>query len=157
MISSKIKLLFLVVAAALVSAVAAGTIEATIDEHGNVDVGAEALQAEKDYIDASIPLDEQLAITVTNQSPYRVDLYYDDGEYGSFISTLDKNEQTGINSYVGHTFFVTRHGMKQGLFVNGERLLFNVGQRDQAFLVPSDASPSSNPCQDRFSICKKQA
>ena len=77
------------------------------------------------------------------QSPYRVDVYYDDpdddDEYGSLISTLEKNEQYGINSYVGHTFFVTPHGMKHRLFVNGERLSFNVGQRDQEFRVPRDA------------------
>ena len=56
--------------------------------------------------------DEQLSITITNHSPYRVDVYFDDNDYGDFISTLEQNESTGINSFVGHSFFVTRHGVK---------------------------------------------
>ena len=60
----------------------------------------------------SIPKDEQLSIKITNHSPYRVDVYFDDNDYGAFISTLEQNESTGINSFVGHSFFVTRHGVK---------------------------------------------
>ena len=63
--------------------------------------------------ESDIPADEELNISIENRSPFRVDVYYDDGEYGSFISTLEKDAATGINSYKGHTFFVTRHGVKQ--------------------------------------------
>lgn len=124
---------------------AANTGEATIDGYGNV------------VADVSIPLDEQLTAGITNHSPFRVDIYYDDGEYGSLISTLEPEESTGVNSYVGHAFFVTRHGVKEGLFDHEERLVFKIGQRDQQFVIPKSAGPSSDPCQDRFSICKSQA
>ena len=63
-------------------------------------------------VDESITKDEQLSITITNHSPYRVDVYFDDNDYGAFISTLEQNGSTGINSFVGHSFFVTRHGVK---------------------------------------------
>ena len=65
-----------------------------------------------EVVDESIPKDEQLSIKSSNQSPFRVDVYFDDNDYGAFISTLDQNESTGINSFVGHSFFVTRHGVK---------------------------------------------
>ena len=67
-------------------------------------------------VDESIPNDEQLSITITNHSPYRVDVYFDDNDYGAFISTLEQNESTGINSFIGHSFFVTRHGVKVCLY-----------------------------------------
>ena len=153
-----LKLLLLCLLTAVATA-AGATSEATIDEYGNVVTS----EAEDDGgIDPSIPLDEELTISITNQSPYRIDIYYDDGEYGSLISTLDTDATTGINSYIGHAFFVTRHGVKEGLFAdpgtpNEKRLAFNVGQRDQPFFVPSNSGPSTNPCQDRFGICKSQA
>lgn len=113
-------------------------------------------------VDLTMSPDEETSITITNQSPFRIDVYYDDNDYGAFITTLEENESTGINSYLGHSFFVTRHGVKEGLFANAgtdyeERLKFDVGQRDQVFLVPQNAAPSTNRCQDRFSICKQQA
>lgn len=150
----KLLLLCLLASAALTSTAAAGedaVVEATIDAFGNV-VAPDGSRA-----DPSIPPDEELTITIANHSPYRVDVYYDDGEYGALIGTLEEKESTGINTYVGHSFFVTRHGVKEGLFVEEKRLLFDVGHRDQQFVVPPDAGPSSNPCQDRFGICREQA
>ncbi|KAL7524490.1 hypothetical protein ACHAXR_000596, partial [Thalassiosira sp. AJA248-18] len=151
---AKLLLLYCLVAAVLTSSVTATTGEATIDEFGNVVTSDDA---DGTGVDPSIPLDEELTITVTNYSPYRIDVYYDDGEYGSLISTLEKEESTGINSFIGHSFFVTRHGVKEGLFADEKRLVFDVGQRNQEFIVPRSAAPSTNPCQDRFSICKSQA
>ena len=150
------RLLVLSLAAALLKSTAvAGVGEATIDAFGNVittDGG----------VDPSIPLTEELSITITNKSPYRVDVYYDDGDYGLFMGILDKDGSTALKSYIGHSFFVTRHGVKEGLFQDPgtdheKRLTFNVGRRDQLFLVPENSAPSTNPCQDRFSICKTQA
>ena len=55
---------------------------------------------------------------------------------------------------MGHKFFVTRHGVKEGLFVDEKRLVFEVSQRAQQFHIPKNAAPSTNLCQDRFSVCK---
>ena len=62
--------------------------EATIDADGNVvtttlttETTAEDLV--NNDIDSSIPSSEKLSITITNKSPYRVDVYYDDGEVRS--------------------------------------------------------------------------
>ena len=52
-------------------------------------------------------------------------------------------------------------GVKEGLFSNPgaqeKRLLFNVGKRNQQFKIPKNAAPSTNPCQDRFDMCKTMA
>lgn len=141
--------------------------EATIDAEGNVVTTlttetAEDLAKDDMSIDSSIPSSEELSITITNKSPYRVDVYYDDGDYGLLMGNLVQNESTSLNSFVGHTFFVTRHGVKEGLFANPgtdqeARLTYHVGRRNQQFIVPENSGPSTNPCQDRFSICKSQA
>lgn len=138
------------------AATSGGKGEAVIDEYGNV------VTSDGSGVAPAISPDEQLTISITNQSPYRIDVYFDDGEYGSLISTLEEDDSTGINSFIGHTFFVTRHGVKEGLFAepgadDEKRLIFDVGQRNQVFIVPESSGPSTNPCQDRFSICKSQA
>ena len=148
--------------------------EAAVDGRGNVVVdeggtveGSKATvvddaEVEVAAVDPTVPKDEQLVITIANESPYRVDVYFDDGSYGAHISILEVGGSTGINSFIGHRFFVTRHGVKEGLFAHGgtdreSRLRFEVGRRDQVFVVPEHARPSGNPCQDRFGVCKKQA
>lgn len=102
-----LKLIVLVCLAAvtLTTPSAAKASEAAIDENGNI-----VISDDDDSVDPTIRPDEPLSITVTNESPYRVDVYFDDGEYGSIIATLEKGETTGINSFLGHKFFVTRHG-----------------------------------------------
>ena len=123
--------------------------EATIDSSGNV------ITNEDTTVDKTIRSDEQLSTHVTNKSPFRSDIYWDDGKYGVLITTLDPKESGSLNTFLGHKFFVTRHGVKEGLFVNEKRLVFEVGQRDQQFYIPEDAAPSTNLCQDRFSACKE--
>lgn len=136
-----------------------GTVESKAAAEGKA---AAVDDAEVAAVDPTVPLDEQLVITITNESPYRVDVYFDDGSYGVHISILEQGGSTSINSYIGHKFFVTRHGVKEGLFAHGgtedeRRLRFDVGRRDQKFVVPDHARPSDNPCLDRFGICKQQA
>ena len=153
------RLLVLSLAATLLksTAVVAGVGEATIDAYGNV-----VATGDDGGVDPSIPPTEELSITITNKSPYRVDVYYDDGDYGMFMGILDKDDSTSLKSFIGHSFFVTRHGVKEGLFQDPgtdheKRVTYKVGRRDQLFLVPENSAPSTNPCQDRFSICKTQA
>jgi len=160
------RLLVLSLAATLLksTAVFAGVGEATIDAYGNVvatgdDDGGVDVDVD---VDPSIPPTEELSITITNKSPYRVDVYYDDGDYGMFMGILDTDDSTSLKSFIGHSFFVTRHGVKEGLFQDPgtdheKRVTYKVGRRDQIFLVPENSAPSTNPCQDRFSICKTQA
>ena len=149
---NRLLILCILLASVLSSAVAVDTDEQCSADDGTCDDG----------VDPSIPLDEALSITITNQSPFRIDIYFDDNDYGSFMATLEKHESTGLNSFIGHSFFVTRHGVKEGLFADPgtdheKRLKFKVGQRDQVFVVPENAAPSTNRCQDRFGICKSQA
>lgn len=144
--------LLILAAAVLPVAVKASVSEATIDSSGNV---ITASSDDDGAAQASIPKNEQLSTHVTNKSPFRCDIYWDDGEYGSLISTLDEGESSSLNTFVGHKFFVTRHGVKEGLFVEENRLIFEVSQRDQQFFIPENAAPSTKLCQDRFSVCKE--
>lgn len=130
------------------AAVDASVSEATIDSLGNVITS-------NDVVDTSISQKEELQTHVTNQSPFRCDIYWDDGEYGELISTLDPEESASLNTFVGHNFFVTRHGVKEGLFVDEKRIIFHVSLRNQQFYIPQNAAPSTKLCQDRFSVCKE--
>mmetsp|Transcript_7527 Transcript_7527/g.15033 ORF Transcript_7527/g.15033 Transcript_7527/m.15033 type:complete len:510 (+) Transcript_7527:74-1603(+) len=128
------------------------------DNNDDVPIGKKKPFPEDDS--ASLPPprpDEQLSISISNASPFRVDIYWDDGQYGTHLSTLSPGESTLLNTFLRHSFFVTRHGVKEALFADDARLLFSVSQRDQRFVVPPDAAPSSDPCRDRFSICASQA
>jgi hypothetical protein len=123
--------------------------EATINERGEVVI-------------EDIPPNEELNVHVLNQSPLRVDLYWDDGQYGSLVATLEPGKMGTINSYIGHSFFVTRHGVKEGLFTDvdtekEERIRFTVRQREDKFVIPKEAAVSNDVCQDRFSVCASQA
>ena len=109
-----------------------------------------------------IPADKKLNVHISNQSPHRVDIYWDDGQYGHAVATLNPQQTGTVNSYVSHSFFVTRHGVKEGLFVDVDtpdekRLVFHVEKDNQQFIVPQDAAPSNDVCQDWFSICPAQA
>lgn len=149
--------LLLLCSASMALAIATATTgEATIDEYGNVVTDVVG------GVDQTISPNEELTVIVVNESPHRVDLYYDDGDYGDYMGSLEPNEETSIKSFLGHNFFVTRHGVKEKLFIDGgtdheTALLLNVGQRNQVFTIPTNAAPSNNKCQDRFAICKSQA
>ncbi|KAL7463810.1 hypothetical protein ACHAXS_004161 [Conticribra weissflogii] len=155
----------------------ASSSEASVDEYGNVVVETaddvvppgkkkpflpeepeERDDPQEDDDDDEPPLpSEQLSISISNSSPYRVDIYWDDGQYGALLATLSPGESTALHSFLGHSFFVTRHGVKEALFVADERLVFAVSRRRQRFVVPAAAAPSADPCQDRFSVCASQA
>ncbi len=146
----KIFRLLALAAAVLPASVSGSVSEATIDSAGNVITNDNS-------VDESIGKSEELKTHVLNLSQYRSDVYWDDGEYGALITTLDPEESGTLNTFLGHKFFVTRHGVKEGLFVDEKRLVFEVGQRDQKFYIPKNAAPSTNLCQDRFSVCKDYA
>ena len=107
------RLLLLCLGAALSTAAASFAGEASVDGRGKV-VTLEGDGAEADGfaagVDPTIPADERLSATVRNLSQHRVDVYYDNGKYGKLISTLERDERTKVNTFVGHRFFVTRHG-----------------------------------------------
>eukprot|EP00934_Nitzschia_sp_Nitz4_P002205 Nitzschia sp. Nitz4//scaffold313_size41840//31735//33102//NITZ4_007439-RA/size41840-processed-gene-0.14-mRNA-1//-1//CDS//3329547439//2205//frame0 len=108
---------------------------------------------------------ESWTIQVINQSPYRVDVYWDDGQFGLNLATLEMGgESAGLNVFAGHSFFVTRHGVQERLFVldsqtnQEEPLIWKATKAsDTEWILPPNAKPSDNPCQDRFSICADAA
>lgn len=108
-----------------------------------------------------------LTVDVINESKYRIDLYWDDGRFGQLMGTLDAGGgHTSLNSQLGHAFFVTRHGLREGLHHadTDEPHRFEIleadtanGKRNLEWVIPSNAGPSKNPCQDRYSICPAEA
>ena len=79
-------------------------------------------QKEQNYVDnedgliKSFDPNEEVQVRIRNKSNYRADVYWDNGGYGAHMFTLSADESRVLNSYVGESFFVTRHGVKEGLF-----------------------------------------
>ena len=99
-----------------------------------------------------------------NLSPYRVDVHYDDGRFGNYVGTMEINGgKLNIESFPGHRFFITRHGVREGLVdpSTDEQYFFTVesndGNGDLKFVLPSHAAPSTTKCKDRYPVCVKEA
>jgi hypothetical protein len=108
--------------------------------------------------------DKNVEVVFINTSQYRLDMYWDDGRFGSLLGILELEGRGEINTFFGHSFFVTMHGTKEGLFdlETDVQYKFKVtadttATSQQTFVIPKDAAPSSNPCQDRFSVCEAEA
>jgi prolyl 4-hydroxylase len=107
-----------------------------------------------------VPADQQFQVNVINKSNFRADVYWDDGRLGVFIATVEANAGDAIvNTFRDHRFFVTRHGVKEGLFdpETDEQQRYQASKPDETFVIPESAAPSTNVCQDRFSICEEYA
>jgi len=113
---------------------------------------------------------KEFSVEVVNLSEYRADVYWDDGRYGVSIATVEANGGTSsLNTYQGHSFFVTRHGVRENLYgeeVEGEEdtpLKFYAEKPHQKMVIPRGASPlygeraTKNRCVDRYEMCKREA
>jgi hypothetical protein len=98
----------------------------------------------------------EFMVTIQNDSRYRADIYWDDERFGTFIATVELGEAQGLNVFEGHVLFVTRHGVRENLFVDNQPVKFIV-EKPTEFLIPITAAPSDNPCQDRYNICESEA
>ena len=112
---------------------------------------------------------KQFDVEVINLSAYRVDVHYDDGQMGMVIGTFEVGEQSKFNTYQGHEFFVTRHGVREQLYpkelVEGEKdtpLRLTVQKPKQKLIIPEGAAPLSGEraknsrCVDRYSMCTSE-
>ena len=126
----------------------------------------QSCQTEVDGSTTCVPLSQglEVVVLVVNQSPYRADIYLEDGRFGQFAVTVDARGgratlplPTGVQS----TYFVTKHGMRQALVAGrtDEPCRFTVHPHNtpDSFLIPADAVPSTHSCQDRYAICAKEA
>jgi len=108
-------------------------------------------------------------VELVNLSQFRADVYWDDGNFGVSMSTVDVGGTTVLNTNQGHGFFVTRHGVRENLYpkeVEGEEdvpLRFKAQKPNQQLVIPEGASPLSgeranrNRCVDRYGMCAKEA
>jgi len=121
---------------------------------------SEQKEQDEEEEEAAVEPVEPFQVMLINKSPYRVDVHWDDGKFGQVIATLEEtNYQMQLNVYKNNKFFITRHGVKERLFDPNMNLplQFVTNKIDQTFVIPSNAAPSSDPCQDRFDICKDYA
>lgn len=110
--------------------------------------------------DPGVAPNQQFQVQVVNESKFRVDVYWDDGRFGKVITTLNKLGDTAtLNTFLGHAFFFTRHGVREGLFdLEADKpYRFETNRPGETFVLPKQAAPSPNPCQDRYSICPQEA
>ena len=108
----------------------------------------------------AVPPNQKFDITVINESNFRADIHWDDGQFGVMLSTAEANGGTaGLSTYAGHRFFITRHGVKEGLFdlEKNEQFRFTSTRPGEKFVIPKSAAPSTDKCQDRFSVCEQYA
>lgn len=128
----------------------------------------------QDYIDdetgevKSFDPTEQFSITVENLSRFRADVHWDDGHLGVVITTVDAGESGSLQTFQGHGFFVTRHGVRENLYpeeVEGEEdkpLRFVAQKPNEKMVIPEEASPlygeraRRNRCVDRYTMCKDE-
>lgn len=131
-----------------------------IQAEAEAEAGKEAGEKEDILQKKVLNENEEIKVSFVNMSPYRIDLYWDDGMYGQRITTIEaKNGQATINTFIQHSFFVTQHGRRVGLFnlENDTQYRFIVTHSDEQFIIPTTAAPSNNTCQDRFSSCTNLA
>ncbi len=153
------------------------------DDDGNVDGDENDPSAtattKSSNIRAAVKGNDRVEIVVRNDSEHRIDVHYDDGRFGNVVGTADADGGVvRISSFVSHRFFITIHGVREGLVNpdNDEQHSFVVRPRggdedvdhdhdhrddndhdEQLFVVPSNASPSKNICKDRYPVCKQEA
>ena len=111
---------------------------------------------------AAAAADPKRTISINNLSKYRADIHYDDGRFGKIVQTVPANGEssTPIHTFVGHRFFVTMHGVREGLVdpTTDEQIFFTVGGNDEKkFVIPKEATTSKTRCKDRYPVCKKEA
>ena len=116
------------------------------------------------------PKNHKRTITIDNLSKYRADIHYDDGRFGKVMQTISANggTSTPIHTFVGHRFFVTMHGVREGLVdpMTEEQISFTVNDDDtdddehdgkKKFVIPKEATTSKTKCKDRYPVCKDEA
>merc|ERR1711934_908599 len=99
----------------------------------------------------------------TNMSTRRADLHWDDGMWGSVVGTVEPGKSIDINTFNGHKFWFTAHGVGTTLTHAATRsepkkkAQFTIvgGQREYK-LLPAVAVQSGS-CNDRFDACTRQA
>lgn len=115
--------------------------------------------SEDDESCQATPQQGSFQVLIVNDSNYRADVYWDDGRFGKFLVTLEKKGGTGtLNTSRGHEFFVTRHGVREGLFdlTKDTPIRFKTAGTEK-MVIPDHAAPSPNKCQDRYGICPHEA
>jgi hypothetical protein len=71
-------------------------------------------------------------VLVINRSTSRVKLNWEDGEDGVLVATLEaKGGEHRVNTYKGHTFFVTREAVKED-----SPFQFTISHADECFYIP---------------------
>lgn len=127
--------------------------EAEVGNDGSIN----SINNEKDGM--SFDPSKQYMIRFSNKSKYRIDIHFDDGKKGIKITTAEAGQEKAIKSHMGHRFFITKYGIREGLFDpdTDTPYIFKVSYPEQVFVIPESAAPSKNPCQDRFSYCTQKA
>jgi len=116
--------------------------------------------------DTAAAADPRRKITIRNLSNYRADIHYDDGRFGKIVGTVSPHggsTTTPLETFVGHRFFITMHGVREGLVdpATDEQYFFTVTsdekEDEEEFVIPKEASTSKTLCKDRYPVCKNEA
>ncbi len=147
-----------------------GKVSAAVSDEGEEGTGT--LQS---YIDdetgehKTFDSTKKFSVEIINYSAYRADVYWDDSRYGVYMSTVEANgARLFLHSFQGHSFFVTRHGVRENLYPEEEEgkedkpLKFYIRKPNQKLVIPESAEPLSgeralkNRCRDRYEMCTNE-
>jgi len=110
------------------------------------------------------PPNTPISAIFQNLSSHRVDVHFDDGRFGKVVGTADSGHELQISTFVNHRFFVTLHGVREGLVdpKTDEQYFFTITNENnddgkQTFTIPKTAAPSTTLCKDRYPVCVHEA
>lgn len=134
-----------------------GSCEATTNENQAATAGPKPTTNKRQ------PPNTPISAIFQNLSPHRADIHYDDGRFGKVVGTADSGNEIQISTFVNHRFFVTLHGVREGLVdpETDEQYFFTITNENnegrQTFIIPKTAAPSTTLCKDRYPVCVHEA
>mmetsp|Transcript_25451 Transcript_25451/g.60201 ORF Transcript_25451/g.60201 Transcript_25451/m.60201 type:complete len:578 (+) Transcript_25451:101-1834(+) len=99
-------------------------------------------------------------VMIQNDSQYRIDIHWenDTGDSsGKKSRTVIANVEgfgasQSLRVFPTNRFYITRHGVREGLFYKSKPLWFIPTKINQRFVVPNEAEPSQDKCIDRYEL-----
>merc|ERR1712195_26527 len=98
----------------------------------------------------------------TNKSQRRADVHWDNDMWGDLIGTVEPGKSLSVNTFNGHGFWMTAHGVGTALLHATDnnspkkRASFTIKPDQEEYELLPVTTPLLGNCIDRFAACTKQ-
>jgi hypothetical protein len=101
-------------------------------------------------------LKNQLTVTFINMSPQEMDVFWDDGSYGTVVASnvASSGGRIEVTTFLGHGFSWTVHGRRQQV---GDDVVIKAGVMEYVLPANVNISVDKSACQDRHRRCPLDA